>query len=95
MERKISLKLLTLMVLNLNGLTYKEISRKTNFHMNTISRAISYLYNKDLIEIMPKKGNGGRGKKWINVVKLKADLTESKNVVDFFDLLNKKLRLID
>ena len=84
------LKLLLVLAINQEGLTYKELEQKTGFHINTVSRYVSYLHGKDLVEIKQKKSNSVRGKKWVNVVKLKPELKED-GVIKFFSKISKQL----
>ena len=91
MKIKLSLKLLAALCMNPDGLAYKEISSKTGFHVNTVSRCVSYIYSKGLAEIEQKRSNSVRGKKWVNIVKLKKEFIEIKNAADFFSKVIKQL----
>ena len=90
-EIKLSLRLLAALCINPDGLTYKQISEKTGFHINTVSRCVSYMYSKGLVAIEQKRSNSVRGKKWVNVVKLKKEFIEVKNATDFFSRVVKQL----
>lgn len=70
---KISLKLLLVLAINPDGLCYREISGKTGYHLNTVSRQVSELDDYGLIEIDQHKSGSIRGKKWVNVVRLKKE----------------------
>lgn len=95
MKSKISLKVIMDLAMNPDGLTYKQISEKTKFHINTVSRYISYLDNKKIVDIKQEKSNSIRGRKWINIVKLKKSFIDSKNITDFFVKLSKSEQLSD
>ena len=90
-EIKLPFKLLAALCINPDGLTYRQISEKTGFHINTVSRCASYMYNKGLVGIEQKKSNSVRGKKWVNVVKLKKEFVDVKNATDFFTRVIKQL----
>src|SRR3989338_8400527 len=90
-QTKLSLKLLIALVLNPDGLPYKQIAEKTNFHINTVSRYISYLDSKGLVDIQQRKSESFRGRKWVNIVKLKKQFLEAKTIQDFFIKLIKQL----
>ena len=91
MKCKLSLKLLVALATRIEGLTYKEISGITHYHVNTVSRYISYLDNKGIIDIDQKKSSSVRGRKWVNVVKLKREFLEANNCTDFFNRVLDKL----
>ena len=91
MKGKLSLKLLVALATRLDGLTYKEISEVTKYHINTVSRYVSYLDSKNLVNVTQIKSNNIRGRKWVNVVKLKKELAEVNNITDFFNKLIKKV----
>ena len=95
MQPKFSLKLLVILALNPDGLTYKQISSKTGFHINTVSRYIGVFDNKGLVDIKQHKSGGLRGKKWINIVKMKKDFLEAKSVTDFFQKIARQAQLKD
>jgi len=86
---KLPLKLLLVLATN-EGLTYKELEKKTGFHINTVSRYISYLDSKKMLEIKQKKSNSVRGKKWVNIVNLKPELKEDA-IIRFFTKISKQL----
>ena len=86
---KLPLKLLLVLATN-QPLTYKELEQKTGFHINTVSRYISSLDSKDLLEIQQKKSNSVRGKKWVNIVTLKQEFKEDA-IVSFFSKISKQL----
>jgi len=89
-KNKLSLRLLLVLATSHEGLTYKELEHRTSFHINTVSRYISYLYSKDLLDIKQKKSNSVRGKKWVNVVKLKQEFKD-EGVIKFFSKISKQL----
>ena len=95
MAQKFSLKLLVILALNPEGLTYKQISAKTGFHINTVSRYIGVFDSKGLIDVKQQKSSNIRGKKWVNIVKMKRDLLEAKNVTDFFQKVARQAQLKD
>jgi len=78
-----------LLALHRNGLTYKRIRKLTGFHLNTISRQTSFLDSKGLLQINQKRSGSLRGKKWVNVIKLKDLPTEG--VAVFFEELAERL----
>ena len=90
-EIKLSFKLLAALCMNPEGLTYKQLSAKTGFHVNTVSRSVSYMYSKGLVEMKQDRSNSVRGKKWVNVVKLKKEFVDVKNATDFFTRVIKQL----
>jgi len=90
MGQKLPLKLLLVLATNHEGLTYKELEQKTGFHINTVSRYVSYLDTKSLLEIKQKKSNAMRGKKWINTVRLKQEFKEDA-LIKFFAKVSKQL----
>jgi len=90
-NKPINLKLLLLLATNPEGLCYREISRRTNYHMNTVSRYISYLHSKGLIDIKQVKSNSVRGRKWINVVSIKKEL-HNKEVAEFLQEVSNRLK---
>lgn len=90
MKCKLSLKLIASLAIKPDGLTYKEISEITGYHINTISRYISYLDSKGIVDIRQRKSNSVRGRKWINIVKLKKEFLEAKNITDFFNKIIKQ-----
>jgi len=85
MKGKLSLKLIVALAIRPDGLTYKEISDITKYHLNTVSRYVSFLDSKNLVDIKQKKSNSVRGRKWINIVKLKKEFLEAKNIIEFFN----------
>ncbi|MBU0628263.1 MAG: ArsR family transcriptional regulator [Nanoarchaeota archaeon] len=91
MKNKLSLKILVALVTRTGGLTYKEISLITNYHINTVSRYVSYLDNKGLIDMKQEKSNSIRGRKWVNVVSLKKEFLQTKDIADFFNKVIKQL----
>ena len=95
MAQKFSLKLLVILALNPEGLTYKQISAKTGFHINTVSRYIGVFDSKGLIDVKQQKSSNIRGKKWVNIVKMKRDLLEAKTVTDFFQKVCRQAQLKD
>src|SRR3989338_9489101 len=95
MAQKFSPKLLVMLALNPEGLTYKQISAKTGFHINTVSRYIGVFDSKGLIDIKQQKSSNIRGKKWVNIVKMKKDLLEAKSVTEFFQKIAKQTQLKD
>ena len=95
MAQKFSLKLLVILALNPEGLTYKQISAKTGFHINTVSRYIGVFDSKGLIDVKQQKSSNIRGKKWVNIVKMKRDLLEAKSVTDFFQKVARQAQLKD
>lgn len=95
MAQKFSLKLLVILVLNPEGLTYRQISAKTGFHINTVSRYIGVFDSKGLIDVKQQKSSNIRGKKWVNIVKVKRDLLEAKSVTDFFQKVCRQSQLKD
>ncbi|MDO8740418.1 MAG: hypothetical protein Q7J54_02455 [Candidatus Woesearchaeota archaeon] len=88
---KLPFKLLVALCMHPEGLTYKQISEQTGFHLNTVSRYASHLYNKDLVEVKQKKSSNARGRKWVNVVKLKKELLDAKSAAEFFEKAIKQL----
>ena len=95
MAEKFSLKLLVLLALNPEGLTYKHIANKTKFHINTISRYVGVFDNKGLVDIKQQKSGGIRGKKWVNIVRMKKELLEAKSITDFFQKIARQAQLKD
>lgn len=95
MAQKFSLKLLVILALNPEGLTYGQISAKTGFHINTVSRYIGVFDSKGLIDVKQQKSSNIRGKKWVNIVKMKKDLLEAKSVTDFFQKVSRQAQLKD
>lgn len=95
MAQKFSLKLLIILALNPEGLTYRQISAKTGFHINTVSRYIGVFDSKGLIDVKQQKSSNIRGKKWVNIVKMKRDLLEAKSVTDFFQKVCRQAQLKD
>ena len=95
MAQKFSLKLLVILALNPEGLTYRQISAKTGFHINTVSRYIGVFDTKGLIDVKQQKSSNIRGKKWVNIVKMKRDLLEAKSVTDFFQKVARQAQLKD
>ena len=95
MAQKFSLKLLVILALNPEGLTYKQISAKTCFHINTVSRYIGVFDSKGLIDVKQQKSSNIRGKKWVNIVKMKKDLLEAKSITDFFQKVARQAQLKD
>ena len=91
MRGKLSLKILVALVTRTGGLTYKEISCITNYHINTVSRYVSYLDSKSLIDMKQEKSNSIRGRKWVNVVSLKKEFLQAKDIADFFNKIIKQL----
>lgn len=91
MEGKLSLKLIAALAIRQEGLTYKELSEITNYHINTISRYVGYLDSKGLIDIKQEKSNSIRGRKWVNVVSLKREFLQAKDIADFFNRIIKQL----
>ena len=81
--------------MNPEGLTYKQVSAKTGFHINTISRYIGTFDSKDLIDIKQQKSNGIRGKKWVNIVKMRKEFLEAKSPADFFQKIARQAQLKD
>lgn len=90
-KKQINLKLLLLLAIHCEGLNYKEISKKTDYHINTVSRYVSALHNLDIIDIKQVKSNSVRGRKWVNVVKLKKEL-HNKTIPEFFQEVSKRLK---
>jgi len=45
-----------------DGLTYKEISEKTGYHIHTISKQVTFLDNKGLIAIEQKRSKNIQGR---------------------------------
>ena len=95
MAQKFSLKLLVILVLHPEGLTYKQISAKTDFHINTVSRYVGVFDAKGLIDVKQQKSSNIRGKKWVNIVKLKKELLEAKSITDFFQKVSRQAQLKD
>lgn len=95
MTQKFSLKLLVILVLNPEGLTYRQISAKTGFHINTVSRYIGVFDSKGLIDVKQQKSSNIRGKKWVNIVRMKKDLMEAKSITDFFQKVCRQAQLKD
>lgn len=95
MAQKFSLKLLVILALNPEGLTYRQISVKTGFHINTVSRYVGVFDTKGLIDVKQQKSSNIRGKKWVNIVKMKRDLLEAKSVTDFFQKVARQAQLKD
>ena|SRR3989338_1255089 len=91
MKPKLSLKVLAALATRTEGLSYKDISSITKYHINTVSRYVSYLDSKGLLDIKQQKSNSIRGRKWINIVKLKKELLDSKSPTDFFNKILKQL----
>ncbi len=91
MKGKLSLKILVVLATRTGGLTYKEISGITNYHINTVSRYVSYLDGKGLIDMKQVKSNSIRGRKWVNVVSLKKEFLQTKDIADFFNRIIKQL----
>lgn len=89
MSKSLSLKILLLLAINRQGLTYRQIQKRTGFHVNTVSRCVSCLYDRSIIEIKQKKSPSLRGKKWINVVKLKPELAVD-SITEFFSKIAAK-----
>ena len=95
MTQNFSLKLLVILVLHPEGLTYKQISAKLGFHINTVSRYISVFDSKGLVDVKQQKSSNIRGKKWVNIVKLKKEFLEAKTITDFFQKIAKQSQLKD
>ena len=95
MTQKFSLKLLVILALNPESLTYKQISAKTGFHINTVSRYIGIFDSKGLVDVKQQKSGGMRGKKWVNIVKMKKEFLETKSVTDFFLKVARQAQLKD
>ena len=95
MAPKFSLKLLVVLAMNPEGLTYKQISAKTGFHLNTVSRYIGTFDVKGLIDVKQQKSGSIRGKKWVNIVKMKKELLEAKSPTDFFQRVCRQAQLKD
>ena len=93
--QKISLKLLAILVLNPEGLSYKQISAKTGFHLNTISRYVGTFDAKGLVDVKQQKSGGLRGKKWVNIVKLRKEFLEAKSPTEFFQKVARQAQLKD
>lgn len=91
MKGKLSLKIIVVLATRIGGLTYKEISCITDYHINTVSRYVSYMDSKGLIEMKQEKSNSIRGRKWVNVVSLKKEFLQAKDVTDFFNKIVKQL----
>jgi len=87
---KLPLRIILLLNTHAGGLTYKELSQKTDYHSHTISRKITYLDNKGLIVIEQKKSKNLQGRKWVNVVKLKKEFKDD-NVAKFLSRISKQL----
>jgi transcription initiation factor IIE alpha subunit len=87
---KLPLKLIILLNAFADGLTYKEISQKTGYHMHTISKQVTYLDAKGLIKIEQKRSENIQGRRWINFIKLKKDFVD-ENVAKFFSRIAKQL----
>lgn len=83
------------MALNPEGLTYRQISAKTGFHINTVSRYIGVFDSKGLIDVKQQKSSNIRGKKWVNIIKMKRDLLEAKSITDFFQKVARQAQLKD
>jgi transposase len=91
MKCKLSLKILVVLATRTDGLTYKEISGIIKYHINTVSRYVSYLDSKGIIDMKQEKSNSIRGRKWVNVVSLKKEFLQAKDVTDFFNKITKQL----
>lgn len=91
MKGKLSLKILVVLATRTDGLTYREISGITKYHINTVSRYVSYLDSKGLIDMKQEKSNSIRGRKWVNVVSLKKEFLQTKDIADFFSRIIKQL----
>ncbi len=87
---KLPLKLIFLLNAYPDGLTYSEISQKTRYHKHTISKQISYLDAKGLINIEQKRSKNNKGRRWINFIKLKKELVDD-NVTKFLSRISKQL----
>lgn len=86
---KIPIKILLVLSIS-NGLTYKQMQKRTGFHVNTVSRQISFLDRKGFLDIRQEKSKNLRGKKWVNVVSLKEEFF-SEGIGEFFEKIAKKL----
>ena len=86
---KLPIKLLLVLSIN-NGLTYKQMQKRTGFHVNTISRQISFLDKNGLLDITQEKSKNLRGKKWVNVVSLKKEFF-AESIAEFFEKISAKL----
>ncbi len=95
MAPKFSLKLLVILAMNPEGLTYRQVSAKTGFHLNTISRYIGTFESKGLIDVKQQKSINIRGKKWVNIVKLRKELLEAKSPTEFFQKVARQAQLKD
>ncbi len=91
MKGKLSLKLLVALATRIDGLTYREISEITRYHINTVSRYVSYLDSKGLVDVAQRKSNSVRGRKWVNIVKMKKEFLDVKNITNFFNKVIKQL----
>lgn len=88
---KLSIKVVMALAMNPDGLNYKQVSEKTKFHINTVSRYVSYLESKNIVHINQEKSNSIRGRKWINIVKLNEKLLNAKNITEFFVRVSNQL----
>jgi|TARA_B100001964_G_C14207762_1_gene588972 transcription initiation factor IIE alpha subunit len=88
--KKLPIKLIFLLNAYPEGLTYNEISQKTRYHKHTISKQISYLDAKGLIDIEQKRSKNNKGRRWINFIKLKKELVDD-NVTKFLSRISKQL----
>jgi DNA-binding transcriptional ArsR family regulator len=87
---KLSLKIIAVLAMKPDGLSYKEISSITKYHINTISRYISWLYNKEIVDIIQNKSSSIRGRKWVNIARLKKELLECRSITEFYNKVVKK-----
>ncbi|HLC87332.1 MAG TPA: hypothetical protein VJH65_03605 [Candidatus Nanoarchaeia archaeon] len=87
---KLPIKLVIMLNAYADGLTYKEISEKTGYHIHTISKQVTFLDNKGLIAIEQKRSKNIQGRRWINLIKLKKEFLD-ENVTKFFSRIAKQL----
>ena len=95
LKLKFSLKIIASLAIHPEGLSYKKLSELTKYHINTVSRYITELHSNSIIEIRQYKSNSLRGRKWVNIVRLKKELLESKNITDFFSKIINHNQLSD
>ena len=84
-----------ILAMNPEGLNYKQLSAKTHFHINTISRYLAVFDSKGLIDTKQQKSSNIRGKKWVNIVKLKKEFLDAKSPSDFFQRVARQAQLKD
>lgn len=89
---KIPLRTLLVLSASRKGLSYRQIQKKTGFHLNTVSRQVSFLDKCGLLSIKQEKSGNLRGKKWVNVVSLKKEFYR-EGVSEFCEKIAAKLNV--